>query len=70
MKTEEELEIHIKGHDRPPQYACDTCGDKFHRRYLLKNHIAEKHTSMEDIEKAVEEIVVKNLLEYADPKSK
>ncbi|KAJ8967142.1 hypothetical protein NQ317_001594 [Molorchus minor] len=68
VKTEEDLERHVAGHsNRPAQHACEVCGERFHRRYLLDNHNLDKHTGPEDIARAEEEIE-RNLLEYAlDP---
>ncbi|KAJ8971397.1 hypothetical protein NQ314_000730 [Rhamnusium bicolor] len=68
FRTEEELASHMIGHyNRPPQHSCDICGEKFHRKYLLDNHILDKHTGPGDIERAEKEIVIDNLLEYAHP---
>ena len=37
-------------HTENKQYECAVCGEKFYRRYIMTNHVAQKHKAKTDVD--------------------
>ena len=63
-------------HTENKQYECAVCGEKFYRRYIMTNHVAQKHKAKSDSTKHLKEeklSVLKDQLdsdEFSEPQPK